>query len=81
MNITMWIGIGLITGGFASRLLDDTVKETLFDIVLGVVGALFAGFLLSELAAPKPGINIFQIFILLLSSIFFILIRNNIRTR
>jgi uncharacterized membrane protein YeaQ/YmgE (transglycosylase-associated protein family) len=45
------------------------------------VGALFAGFLLSELAAPRPGINIFQIFILMLSSVFFILIRNNIRTR
>lgn len=81
MNITLWIGLGLIAGGAASRILDDTVKESLLDILLGVVGALFAGFLLFEFGTQRPGINLFQIFILILSSIFFIWMRNNIRTR
>lgn len=81
MNIVMWIGLGLIAGGIASRVLDDTVEESLKDIFLGIIGSLFAGFLLFEIGNYRPGINLFQIFILCLSSIFFIWVHNNIRTR
>lgn len=81
MNVLMWMGLGLLAGGFASRFFDDTVEDSLLDIMLGVIGALFTGFLLYEFGGRQAGIDIFQVFTLLLSSVFFILVRKNIRTR
>ncbi|MEO6509208.1 MAG: hypothetical protein ABIO02_04595 [Patescibacteria group bacterium] len=81
MNILMWIGIGLLAGGLASRILDDSPEDTLVDILLGVTGSLFSGFLLYELGTRPGGFNLFQVLVLLLSSVLFIWVRNSIKTR
>ena len=77
----LWVGLGLVAGGVASRILDESVQETLLDIVLGVIGALFAGILLYEFGNSHSTFNIFQIAVLALSSIVFIWIRNSIKTK
>lgn len=80
MNILLWLGIGLIAGGFASRYLDDSLEETILDIFLGVVGALFSGYLFYKLGTPRPEINLFQLFTIILSAIVVIWFRNNLKS-
>jgi uncharacterized membrane protein YeaQ/YmgE (transglycosylase-associated protein family) len=78
MNILLWIGLGLMAGGIASRFLDDTLEETLLDIFLGVVAAILSGFLMYKINATNSSIDMIQIFTVVLGSIVLIGIRNNI---
>jgi uncharacterized membrane protein YeaQ/YmgE (transglycosylase-associated protein family) len=79
MNILLWTGLGLIAGGFASRYLDDSLEYTLLDIVLGVVGAFMAGYLMYNLGNTINGINLFQLFTTFLSACTLIWIGKSIR--
>jgi uncharacterized membrane protein YeaQ/YmgE (transglycosylase-associated protein family) len=78
MNILLWIGLGLMAGGIASRFLDDTLEETLLDIFLGVVAAILSGFLMYKINATNSSIDMIQIFTVVLASIVLFGIRNNI---
>ena len=81
MNILLWLGLGLIAGGAASRILDDRTGDALFDIFLGIVGSMFSGFLLYTLGTQQNSINVFQIFTVILSSVLFIWTMRSIKSR
>jgi uncharacterized membrane protein YeaQ/YmgE (transglycosylase-associated protein family) len=50
MNIIIWLIAGALVGYFASLIMGTNARQGLgLDIVVGIVGALVAGFLLSPL--------------------------------
>jgi uncharacterized membrane protein YeaQ/YmgE (transglycosylase-associated protein family) len=81
MDIFMWLGIGLVSGGLASRILDDQVEDSIQDILLGVIGSVFSGLLLLTFGSNSRTVDLFQVIVLLLSSTMFIWVRKSIRTR
>jgi uncharacterized membrane protein YeaQ/YmgE (transglycosylase-associated protein family) len=50
MNLILWLIIGGLIGWIASRIMRTDAQQGIFlNIVVGIVGALLAGFLLSPL--------------------------------
>ncbi|MFO7585481.1 MAG: GlsB/YeaQ/YmgE family stress response membrane protein [Anaerolineales bacterium] len=50
MNLIVYLIVGAIVGYIASRIMNtDSQQGTLLDIVVGIVGAFLAGFLISPL--------------------------------
>ena len=47
MSIFGWILLGLVAGFLASKIVDKSGQGMLFDVFLGVIGALAGGFLFS----------------------------------
>lgn len=45
MSFAAWVGLGLIAGFVGSRIINRTGDGKLFDILLGVLGAVLAGWL------------------------------------
>ena len=52
MSIIAWVVLGLVAGFIGSRIVNKTGEGVVLDIVLGIVGALVGGFLLSLIRAP-----------------------------
>ncbi len=71
MNIYIWILLGLIAGFLVSVLMGTySVKDILTDVVLGTVGAIAGGLILSILDQPRvSGFNFYQITIAILGAI------------
>ncbi len=59
MGIILWIIFGALAGWIASSLM-GTGKGLLMDIVIGIVGALVGGFIMSLLG--KGGVNGFNVY-------------------
>jgi uncharacterized membrane protein YeaQ/YmgE (transglycosylase-associated protein family) len=50
MNLILWLIVGGLIGWIASRIMHTDAQQNIFlNIVVGIVGALLAGFLLSPL--------------------------------
>jgi len=50
MNFLVWIAVGGLLGWLASRMMNtDAQQGVLLNVVVGIVGALLAGFLLTPL--------------------------------
>ena len=47
MGIISWIILGLIAGFIGSKIVNKTGEGMMLDIVLGVVGAIVGGFIVS----------------------------------
>ena len=60
MQVIGWLILDLATGFISRRLFNRGSEGFWLDVGLGVVGAVFGGFLLSTLAAPGPGLNIWS---------------------
>jgi uncharacterized membrane protein YeaQ/YmgE (transglycosylase-associated protein family) len=61
MSIIGWLILGLIAGFVASKIANRTGEGLILDIVLGITGAVVAGFLFSLFgAAPVTGLNIYS---------------------
>ena len=64
MSIVAWIVLGLIAGFLSSKIMNGSGSGVLFDIVLGVVGALVGGFLFNMIgSAGVSGLNLWSIFV------------------
>jgi uncharacterized membrane protein YeaQ/YmgE (transglycosylase-associated protein family) len=64
MSILAWIILGLIAGFLASKITNGSGAGVLFDIVLGVVGALVGGFLFNMIGSSGvSGLNLWSIFV------------------
>jgi len=55
-NLIWWIVVGLIAGWAAGKIMKGTGYGTLGDIVLGIVGAVVGGWLLSLLGVYAGGL-------------------------
>jgi uncharacterized membrane protein YeaQ/YmgE (transglycosylase-associated protein family) len=72
MGIILWIIFGGIAGWLASMLM-KTSHGALGDIVLGIVGALVGGFLMSILGASGvTGFNLYSLIVAVIGSVILI---------
>lgn len=70
MGIIAWIILGLIAGFIASRIVNKSGQGAVMDIVLGIVGALVGGFLVSIIGgAGITGFNIWSILVAIFGAI------------
>lgn len=70
MGIIAWIILGLIAGFIASRIVNKSGQGAVMDIVLGIVGALVGGFLVSIIGgAGVTGFNIWSILVAIFGAI------------
>lgn len=61
MGIILWIIFGAIAGWIASIIMKtDSSQGTVWDIVMGVVGAVVGGFLMG--LAGQPGVTGFDLY-------------------
>ncbi len=70
MGIIAWIILGLIAGFIASKIVNQSGQGAVMDIVLGIVGALVGGFLMSIIGgAGITGFNIWSILVAIFGAI------------
>ncbi len=70
MGIIAWIILGLIAGFIASKIVNKSGQGVMMDIVLGIVGALVGGFLVSIVGgAGITGFNIWSILVAIFGAI------------
>ena len=55
MSLLLWAGLGLIAALVANRIVGGSGRGAVMDIVLGVVGALFGGWLLNTFGMASGG--------------------------
>ena len=67
MNIILWIVLGLVAGWLASVITRRSSQGVLMDIILGVLGAIVGGLLIS--AFGGVGITGFNLYSLLVAVI------------
>lgn len=64
MSVLAWVILGLIAGFVASKILNDTGRGLILDIVLGIVGAVIGGYLFTAIGATGvTGFNLYSIFV------------------
>lgn len=70
MSIFGWILLGLVAGFLASKIVDKSGQGMLFDILLGVIGAVAGGFLFSLFGATGvTGFNIYSLIVAVIGSV------------
>jgi uncharacterized membrane protein YeaQ/YmgE (transglycosylase-associated protein family) len=71
MGIIAWIILGLIAGFIASKIVNKSGSGMLMDIVLGVVGAIVGGFLMTEVLGTEgiTGLNIWSILVAIVGAV------------
>ncbi len=70
MSILGWIVLGLIAGFIGSKVVNKRGEGFILDIVLGIVGAIVGGFLLTQLgAAGVTGFNLYSMFVAAIGAI------------
>ena len=75
MGIILWIVFGLIAGFIASKLVNNSGEGIILDIVLGVVGAVFGGFIFNAFgAAGVTGFNIWSLIVAVVGAVVVLLI-------
>ena len=79
MSLITWIVLGLVSGFIASRLVEQSGGGTLFDIVLGIVGAVFGGFLFNMFgAAGVSGFNVWSVLVAVCGAVAVLLIKHTL---
>ena len=70
MSIIGWIVLGLISGFIASKLVNKSGEGVILDIVLGIVGAVFGGFLFAQFgAAGVTGFNLYSMLVAIIGAV------------
>jgi uncharacterized membrane protein YeaQ/YmgE (transglycosylase-associated protein family) len=75
MSIIGWIVLGLISGFIASKIVNKTGEGVILDIVLGIVGAVFGGFLFAQFGATGvTGFNLYSMFVAIVGAVVLLLL-------
>jgi uncharacterized membrane protein YeaQ/YmgE (transglycosylase-associated protein family) len=70
MSILGWMFLGLIAGFIASKIVNNQGEGVLFDIVLGIVGAVVGGFLFGLIGtAGVTGFNLYSMFVAVVGAV------------
>lgn len=70
MSIVAWIILGLISGFIASKIVNKRGEGILLDIVLGIAGALFGGWMFAAIGhSGVTGVNLYSIFVSVIGAI------------
>lgn len=82
MSFLAWIVVGLIAGFIASKLINKTGGGLLFDLVLGIIGALVGGWLFNQFGSDGvSGINLWSILVATVGAIIVLFIYHAINGR
>ena len=80
MSIIGWIILGLIAGFIASKLVNRHGEGMLLDIVLGVVGAIVGGWIMSFLGGQGvTGFNLYSMLVAIGGAVVVLLIAHAVR--
>jgi len=81
LNIVLWILLGLIAGWGASVIMGTREQSTGADIVLGILGAVLGGLVMSLFgAAGVTGFNIYSLLVATLGAAALIYLRRLMAT-
>jgi uncharacterized membrane protein YeaQ/YmgE (transglycosylase-associated protein family) len=82
MSIIGWIVLGLIAGFIASKIVNKQGEGIILDIVLGIVGAIVGGYLVSMFGAQGvSGVNIYSMFVAVVGAIVVLVIYHSVAGR
>jgi uncharacterized membrane protein YeaQ/YmgE (transglycosylase-associated protein family) len=80
MSIVAWIVLGLIAGFISSLIVNRRGEGFFLDIILGIVGALVGGFIMSAVGGEGvSGLNIYSILVAIGGAIVVLVILHAIR--
>ena len=80
MSILAWIVLGLIAGFISSLIVNRSGEGFFLDIILGIVGALVGGFIMSAVGGEGvSGLNIYSILVAIGGAIVVLVILHAIR--
>lgn len=80
MSILAWIVLGLIAGFIASKIVNHRGEGILLDIVLGIVGAIIGGWLMTQFGhAGVTGFNLYSMFVAVLGAVVLLLVFHAVR--
>ena len=80
MSILAWIVLGLIAGFISSLIVNRSGEGFFLDIILGIVGAVVGGFIMSAVGGEGvSGLNIYSILVAIGGAIVVLVILHAIR--
>lgn len=83
MSILAWLVVGLIAGFIASKLVNKNGGNLIFDLVLGIIGAIVGGWLFSQFGQgdTTTGINLVSIIVATIGAVIVLFIYHAITGR
>lgn len=82
MSIIAWIILGLIAGFIASRIVNKQGQGLLWDLVLGIIGALVGGWLFEAIGhVGVTGLNLYSLLVAVVGAVVVLLIYHGITGR
>ncbi len=83
MEIVYWIIFGALAGWVASIFMKtDASQGTLYDIILGIVGAVVGGFFMNNIGKPGiTGFNLYSFLVAVIGAIVVIFVGRLVRNR
>ena len=80
MSIIGWIVLGLIAGFIASKIVNRHGEGIIFDIVLGIVGAVVGGWIVAAFGGEGvTGFDLYSMFVAVVGAVVLLLIGHAIR--
>ena len=80
MSFIAWIILGLLAGFIGSKLVNKRGEGLLFDIILGIVGAIAGGWLFNLFGATGvTGLNLYSLLVAVVGAVIVLVIYHAIR--
>jgi uncharacterized membrane protein YeaQ/YmgE (transglycosylase-associated protein family) len=80
MSFIAWIVLGLIAGYIASKIVNRQGEGIIIDIVLGIVGAIVGGWLMTQLGdRGVDGFNLYSLLVAVVGAVIVLLIGHAVR--
>jgi uncharacterized membrane protein YeaQ/YmgE (transglycosylase-associated protein family) len=80
MSILAWIILGIVAGFIASKVVNRQGEGLLLDLVLGIIGAVVGGWILSYFGeAGVSGLNIYSLVVAVFGAVVVLVVYHAIR--
>ena len=80
MSFIAWIILGLLAGFIGSKLVNKRGEGFILDVLLGIVGAVFGGWLFNRLGASGvTGLNLYSLLVAVIGAVVVLLVYHAIR--
>ncbi len=80
MSILAWIVLGIVAGFIASKVVNRQGEGLLLDLVLGIIGAVVGGWILSYFGqAGVSGLNIYSLVVAVFGAVVVLVVYHAIR--
>ncbi|GAB3253270.1 GlsB/YeaQ/YmgE family stress response membrane protein [Chitinimonas naiadis] len=79
MSLLAWIILGLVAGFIASKLVNHSGQGLVLDFVLGVIGAVFGGWMFTSFGmAGVTGFNLYSLLVAVIGAAVLLMIYHGI---